>query len=315
MSKTVPNGNGTGDLMLDSALRKSSSLVMAAQSFAFALDELGQLDIPPVVHGQIDQAQLKVIASLYLASELEFAGVIPAVEQLSSLGGSIGVPVNLGEAADLIANFWHHRNDRATVEDRREIFARLFGSGFDELMLNVCEALYKLDELPTNANYGGVAQQSRVRSAATQLLESLVQGGGGMTTFMAQEIVNALKESLTILGHQDLKNAFGARDVWGVVAGIDRMTKTKRSDSKLFVRRGRAGLTVLSWLAEAAPHLENVGVLLVALDHPVIPAAVDWIEAALAIGETGAEPLSNQAPQKTSSIARSSAPTWAALAS
>ena len=135
-----------------------------------------------------------------------------------------------------------------------------------------------------------------------------------MTAFMAQEIVNALKEALTILGHQDMKNAFGARDVWGVVAGIDRMTNNKRSDSKLFVRRGRAGLTVLSWLAEAAPHLENVGVLLVALDYRVIPAAVDWMETALAIGETGTEPLPGQAPLKTSTIARSSAPTWAALA-
>ena len=309
MSSTVPNNPGTGDLMLDSALRKSSTLVTAAQAFALALDELGAIDIPPVIHGQIDQAQLRVIASLYLASELESAGVIPAVEQLSGLGGSAGLPINLGKAAELIADFWHHRHDRATADDRKEIFTRLFSSEFDDLMLNLCEALYKLDELPTNANYGGVAQQSRVRSAATKLLEALVQGGGGMTAFMAQEIVNSLKAALAILGHQDLKNAFGARDVWGTVAGIDRITKTRRSDPRLFVRRGRAGMTVLSWLAEAAPHLENIGVLLVALDHPVIPAAVDWMEAALAIGEA-----SGEASQKATSAKSAPAPSWAALA-
>ena len=309
MSNAIPNGIGTGDLMLDSALRKSLALVSTAQAFSLALDELGALDIPSASHGQIDQAQLKVIASLYLAYELESAGVIPVVEQLSGLGGRAGVPINLGKAADLIAAFWHDRHSRATADDRKEIFVRLFSREFDELMLNLCEALYKLDELPTNANYGGIAQQSRVRSAATRLLDAIIQGGGGMTVFMAQEIINGLKAALAILGHQDMKNAFGARDVWGTVAGIDRMTKTQRPDPRIFVREGRAGMTVLSWLAEAAPHLENVGILLVALDHPVIPAAVDWMEAALAIEEAGA--IGNRRVANNSSRL---APTWAALA-
>jgi hypothetical protein len=48
-------------------------------------------------------------------------------------------------------------------------------------------------------------------------------------------------------------------------------------------------MTLLAWLADAAPHLENAAQLLVALDHPVIPAAVDWIEAALSISETQIE--------------------------
>ena len=97
-------------------------------------------------------------------------------------------------------------------------------------MLDLCEALYKLDELATNASYGGIAQQTRVRSAAARLLEKLVDGGGGITVFLAQEIMASLKEALAILGHPDLRGAFGARDVWGTIAGIDRMTRTRRAD-------------------------------------------------------------------------------------
>ena len=300
-----PGGTATGDRLLDSALRKSGLLVGAAQSFAVGLEELGTLDLPPVIHGQIDQAQLRVIASLYLASGLESAGVIPAVEQLSGLARGTGLPINLGKAAPLVAEFWKARNDRATEEERHDVFRRLFGGNFEDMMLDLCEALYKLDELATNANYGGLAQQTRVRSAATRLLEAMVDGGGGITTFLAQEIVASLKAALAILGHSDLKGAFGARDVWGTVAGIDRMTKTRRGDPRLFVRSGRAGMTVLSWLADAAPHLENMAALLVSLDHPVIPAAVDWMEAALAIGE--ALQTANQAKAAPAS-------SWAALA-
>ncbi len=279
-----------GDRLLDSALRKSQALIGAAQAFAVGLDELGSIDLPPAPYGDIDQAQLRAIASLYLAADLELAGIVPTVEMLAGLsraGG--GLNIDLGGAAPLVAAFWKGRGDRATAHERGQAFARLFGGAFEDLMLNLCEALYKLDELATNPNYGGIAQQTRVRSAATQLLESLLDSGSGITVFLAQEILASLREALTILGHADLKGAFGARDLWGTIAGIDRMTRTKRPDPRVYLRRGRAGMTLLAWLADAAPHLENAARLLVALDHPVIPAAVDWMEAALTIGESQVE--------------------------
>jgi hypothetical protein len=310
MSASAPDRTEAGDRMLDSAMRKSQSLLGAAQAFAVGLDELGDIDLPPSLHGPIDQAQMRAVASLYLASELESAGVVPVVEQLSGLArGGGGLSIDLGGAAPLIADFWRNRNERATAEERAQTFARLFGGTFEDLMLDLCEALYKLDELATNANYGGIAQQTRVRSAATRMLGSIVDGGGGITVFVAQEIIASLKAALAILAHPDLKGAFGARDVWGTIAGIDRMSRTKRHDPRLFVRRGRAGTTVLAWLADAAPHLENSAALLVALDHPVIPAAVDWMEAALAIGEAGGGVAQTGAP-----VSAVPASPWAALA-
>ena len=304
-----------GDRMLDSALRRSQSLIGAAQSLAVGLDELGSLDLPPAMSGQIDQAQLRAIASLYLAADLEAAGVVPAVETLAGLnrgGAGGGVSLDLGGAATLVAAFWQHRADRATADERVQAFARLFGAGFEDLMLDLCEALYKLDELATNTSYGGIAQQTRVRSAAMKLLESLVAAGGGITVFLAQEIMASLKQALAILGQPDLRGALGARDVWGSIAGIDRLTRTKRPDPRLYVRRGRAGMTVLAWLADAAPHVETSAQLLVALDHPVIPAAVDWMEAALAIGEASGDiPAPAAKPAAATHRAESA---WAALA-
>jgi hypothetical protein len=291
-----------GDLLLDSALRKSQSLLGAAQAFAVGLDELGSLDLPPALHSGVDQAQLRAIASLYLAADLETAGVVPAVESLAGLSRGGGISLNLGGAAPLVAAFRKTRGDRVTAVERGQAFEHLFGGGFEDAMLDLCEALYKLDELATNITYGGIAQQTRVRSTAARLAEALSDAGGGITVFLAQEILSSLKESLAILGNADLRGAFGARDVWGTIAGIDRMTRTQRFDPRLYLQRGRAGVTVLAWLADAAPHLENAAPLLVALDHPVIPAAVDWMEAALAIGET-----------RHAATAKSGPP-WAALA-
>ena len=42
-------------------------------------------------------------------------------------------------------------------------------------------------------------------------------------------------------------------------------------------------MTVLAWLGDAAPLLGSSGPLVI--DHPVIPAAVDWLEASLTLTE------------------------------
>ena len=301
------------DLLLTSALRRSAALVGAAQALAVALDQLGSIVLPPDSAGAIDQAQLRAVASLYLASDLEAAGVLAAAETLAGLtrGSGVGVSIDLGGAAPLVADFWRHRADRPTPDEREHMFTDLFGEPFEDAMLSLCEALYKLDDQATNPTYGGIAQQSRVRTAGAHLMESLTHATG-ITVFVAQALIDAIKQAIAILGHPDLRGAFGARDLWGTIAGLDRMTKASRADPRLFVRRGRAGMTVLSWLADAAPHLEDATSLLVGLDHPVIPAAVDWMEAALAIGEAAGG--SAATPPVAVAAAPGATSPWAAIA-
>jgi hypothetical protein len=279
---------------LHEALRRSARLVTAASGLSVALDAIGGIDLPPTLGPRIDQAQIRGIASLYLASELEVAGVVPAVETLAALGRSGGLSVDLGGAAALLQQFWKTRNERPTADERGACFERLFGSGsgFEEAMLETCEALYKLDEGATNASYGGIAQQARVRSGAEKLTGQLVNASGGITVFLAQEVLQAVHEALAILGNPHLRGAFGARDVWTVIAAIDHLARTSHGDARLHVERGKAGMTVLAWLADASTHLEDQSAVLVGLDHPVIAAAVDWMQAALAIGEQAATPTS-----------------------
>src|SRR5512139_1573455 len=56
-----------------------------AQGLAFALDELGDIALPEPAAARIDRAQLRALASLYLAADLEPAGIIAAVESLAGL--------------------------------------------------------------------------------------------------------------------------------------------------------------------------------------------------------------------------------------
>ena len=172
------------------------------------------------------RGSLNAVATLYLAAELEGAGVIPAAEALTRLARTGNISLDLGAAAPLIEAFWQSRNERASVEERLGFFSGLFGtpggpvhsehprnSEFEDQMIDICEALYKLDERASNASWGGVAQQSRVRRAAQRLLANVAQVSSGMTVFLAQEILASIRQALAILNHPALKGTFGARTV------------------------------------------------------------------------------------------------------
>jgi hypothetical protein len=298
------------DLELKRTLDAAGALTGFAMGVAMALDALIDIDLPPGADAQIDQAQMRAIASLYLASDLETAGVLPAVETLAGLTRSGAIGVDLGPATAMLQAFWKARNDRATPAERGAFFARLFGTQvgpaptsaagvnaeFEDHMLDLCEALYKLDELAVNPTYGGTAQQARVRAAAQGLAANLVHAGGGITAFFAQEILQSLKEALAILAVPQLRAVMRAHDTWAAITGIYRLAGQAAADPTPYARRGKAGMTVLAWLAEAAPLLGEPAQPLVGLDHPVIGAAVEWMETSLSIGESAPQGPSAAAP-------------------
>ncbi len=303
------------DGVLDALLTDAGRLVATAASMAMALDQIG-IELPPMHAAQVDQAQLRAVASLYLASELENTGLIAAVETLAGLVRSGAFAVDMGAATPLLVKFWQDRNQRASREEREHCFASLFGAGaqgdgFADGMLVLCEALYKLDENATNASYGSIAQQGRVRTSAARVLAQLLETAGGITVFLAQEILQSLRDAIAILKRPELLAALGSRDVWSAIERIDRIAHTPYRPARLYVQRGRAGMTVLAWLAEAAPLLDRQSNALVQLDHPVIGAALDWMQAALAIGEAdAAAPAPATAPAGAPGIGSP----WSALA-
>ncbi len=286
------------DPRVEMSLRKASALVEAAAAFSFALEDFAAIELPPSSGSAMDQAQLRAIAALYLASELEAARVIPAAEDLIALARAGTLAIDLGSAAASLEQYWRARNERASEAERQSFFAGLFGvsSGaspvggranieFEDRLIDLCEALYKLDEQAANPGWGGVAQQARVRSAADHLLENLAHSANGSTAFLAKEILGTLRDALALLNHPSIVAAFGARSAREVIAAINRRLRRTANGFDLHARRGQSGMTILAWLADAAPLLESRQPL-VGLDHPVIGAAVEWLEASLNLTET-----------------------------
>lgn len=308
---------------VDESLRKAESLVAAANALTIALEDLPALDLPPSGASAVDQAQIRAIAVLYLASELEAAGIIPAADDLVRLARTGSLSIDLGAATPLVERFWEGRNQRASTEERESFFGALFGgdrgpdsttrrrnSEFEDRLIDLCEALYKIDEQASNNKWGGVAQQTRVRAASEQLLQNLSRSSGGLTVFLSKEILDTLKQALAILNHPAVRAAFGARALGDVITQIDRrFRRVAAPDVDLHARRGQSGMMVLSWLADAAPLLAANRQPLVGIDHPVVGAAADWLETSLTLTES--QTSTSSAPPAPAPQADDS---WAAIA-
>jgi len=271
-----------------------------------SLDQLGDIMLPPAIAGSAtDQAHIRCIASLYLAAELEAAMLLPSAETLIGLAMDGGLPGELqGATVGQIADLWRERHQRASPEERRAIFAHLFGMNlasaagdvktiaggspndeFESLFLDLCEALYKLDETAIGANFGSPDHQVRVRAAAEQLTENLLQHSSGTLQYFSGDILTTTRKVLELFKRQELQAVFGVRSAWALVVEIAQRYLRANPNVQIRLARGKAGMLVLSWLADALPALGARTSNIVGAGDPVIAEAEQWIEASLNLSE------------------------------
>lgn len=248
---------------------------------------LGALNPPHPVEDD-DHAHLRAMASLYLMAQLEHASLLPAVELLAKLAVSGGLSVDFGSASSKLLQFWEHRNERFSPQERQSLFDRLFNPDFDNAMIDLCEALYKLDEGAARPGTSNPLEEAKVRTAAEQLSEYLLNHTTGESAFAANDILNAIRIATDILKDPHVEHAFGAHSLWTTVQAILHRYGSTAEDPTSYVTRGKAGLTILAWLAEAHLMLSDSSRPFVGLDNPVIAAAVDWLSTSLTIEQSKA---------------------------
>jgi len=221
--------------IIEQADQHAASAVAAG--LALGLDVLGDIALPPGAETQADRAQMRALAALYLAADLEPAGLISSVETLAGLAASGVLRVELDDALPLVHHFWRERNQRIAANERLAFFGRLFGAAygaqtanvhtndyFEALMLNFCEALYHFDGSRHYGAQGGMALQVQLLNHPRHLISNLVEAGGVITACMATEVLKTQKASLEILKRPRINAAFMARETTGVVAGVAKMS-------------------------------------------------------------------------------------------
>ena len=261
---------------------------------ALALDDVDAAGIPvPIPARAADIDLLRAVAALYLTASFEAAGVIPAAEDLTKLVRSGVIRRNFGDGIKLLQDFWSNRDHRASQAERLAFFADVFGvppdaerSGrrinveFEERLLDLCEAIYR------SADAGaGTTARAQVRRTAGRLIDNLMTVAGGMTAMMTQDILTTQREAIGLLSNAAIRRALNAQTMWDVVSYVDQIMRRPNSDARAHIDRGRAGFTIITWLAGLAGGSGDVTRANASTDEKLVDAAVDWLEASLKLGE------------------------------
>jgi len=273
----------------DGRFSLSHSLWLADQTVkpARALENFN-LDLPPATGpGEgLSAATLQSLATLYLQSQLELAGIIPAAEALADARGTLSLPtVQVAEHLERFAQQARNWYDRTS---RDQLFARLFGTGagatpeagaainrdFEQRFAVLCAAIYRfaVDQVPGHS--ADPADDAAVREAANNVLGNLGLRQYGNTIFATRRIQDQLQAAITLLKEPAVQSMFGASGFWPT---LERILAPNVPDIARLVQRGQAGQHLLTWLGGAMPGLGAAAGL--SLSPQVIQWATAWLAA------------------------------------
>ena len=283
---------------LAASLGLADRLISAAQAVMAPgpADGISIIDLPPVLGAEGNQAQLRVVAPLYLFSELESAGLLPVTEKLASLFAVGALQADPGRAGPALATFWQQRNERFSAPERQALFARLFGSADmaspagspnssnDQFLSLMIEFAGALNHMGSDILYGHTPEaEETVRSTAEALASELLPKAGGIALFAAREIAAAIRQAMSILESSSIQAMVGQHSVWGAVQTFAKLYLGRELPVSEHVDRGRAGALLLAWIAEASPHLEEGTGSSLVPDASIIAAAAAWLEGTSAL--------------------------------
>jgi hypothetical protein len=218
------------------------------RAIAKALADLGDIELPDSAPTAEDARNLVAIPPLYLASELEQAGLLRTAELVAGLFAAGSITQPLGPTAQLLHTFWQGRRERLSAEERQQLYAQVFEpEAFYPLMQALCDALANQLDNPPRAS--DVHAQVAMAEAADTLGGWLSPHAAGMAQFAASDILQALSQATHFLRDRMLQAAFGVHDLWGLVGAVGNAQGQGIQTARERVELGRHGADVLAWLA------------------------------------------------------------------
>lgn len=296
-------------LALEATLAQAAGCLGAARAFAVSLARIDLPALPdPPLAAREDRAILQAVGPLYLAMELESAGLTRALSALAGLYMTGALRIGPGEIAETLRA--HHRNYelRTPSGDRHAAYLRLFGTApegavpyatgdavntaHEEIMLQLAEAMHRYANA-TPFDLTPATSQREIRSAARLLGEGLVMRGGGVSHYLAEEALGLIGTATQVFRDPSVHRALGARDLWGAVqAALDLAGGAVRRPffagalnqrARAHLARGKAGMMLIEWVAREAANLYGIGTLPITREDPILAQGTAWLEATLTL--------------------------------
>jgi hypothetical protein len=248
-------------------------------------------DLEPAADAEIVAENLRAVQAIYFAFQLEQMRAFQVVERVAELFEQGLLPIGKGAAADALRRY-RSAGDRLTAQDRAQLYARVLGAPegqaagdesnaeFNALWLRFITSVSMFVRQPTVEGLRPLGS-ARARRAARALAAHASARAAG-TLFAARRLAAETKALLALLDAAEIRQAFGARDLWQVIDQVNCDYLGGASNSHRYRTRAQAGKALLDWLAAHAQALQQP---VAAVGEPgfgdamLIVAAQQWLDA------------------------------------
>lgn len=286
--KLVNEGTSANDpwisSRLESAYNMQTGVVEGAPPSAL---EIMLPDLEEAVDIEIVTENLHAVQAIYFAYQLEEMRLFQVVERIVELFRQGLLPLGRGSVGDYLFNYYKKASERITEGERRDLYMRVFGSpggnpasepnrDFNELWLRFISAVstfarqLTVERMLRNSIPMAVSQE-QVRKAGRDLGANLSRNGYGIAYFAATELQQSILEFRDVLQNQELRNAFGARDMWQVIDQVNVNYLGGARNTHRYRTQSRAGAVIIRWIANNVQRLSNVAGPVIQVEQIVNP--------------------------------------------
>jgi hypothetical protein len=241
-------------------------------------------DLEPQTDDAVVADNLLAVQTIYFAWQLEEMRAFEVVERIAQLFQQGLLPLGAGKGGAALQRYLLTTKEWLGVQERQQFYARVLGvpggEASDSMVNREFQALW-LRFVCAVANFSrqqavdSLLRNTVVRSAAQALAANASAYGAGTAYFAAKEMAAQIKVLMELLRDAQIRNAFGARDMWQVIDQVNRKELGGAANQTRHRRLAKAGSAVLQWLAANADALRNPA----APKPQTVPSEADLIKA------------------------------------
>lgn len=274
--RLAADGISANDPWLSSRLESAFNLLTGVTEGAppSAL-EIMLPDLEESVDIDIVKENLHAIQAIYFSYQLEEMRLYQVVERIVELFRQGLLPLGRGRVGDYLYNYYKKAAERITESERRDLYFRAFGApggdpgagepnrDFNELWLRFVSSVSSFARQLTvermlRTSVPMAVSQEQVRKSGRDLGANLSRNGYGIAYFAATEMQKSILEFRDVLTDPDLRNVFGARDMWQVIEIVNANYLGSSRNTHRFRTQSRAGAIIIRWIANNVQRLSNV---------------------------------------------------------
>jgi hypothetical protein len=269
---------------LESAYNMQTGVVDGAPPSAL---EIMLPDLEESVDVEIVTENLLAVQAIYFTYQLEEMRMFQVVERIVELFRQGLLPLGRGSVGDYLFNYYKKAAERITESERRDLYMRVFGApggnpasepnrDFNELWLRFVSSVSSfsrqltVERMLRNTIPMAVSQE-QVRKSARDLGTNLSRNGYGIAYFAATELQQSILEFRDVLQNPELRNAFGARDMWQVIDQVNVNYLGGARNTHRHRTQSRAGAIIIRWIANNVQRLSNIAGPVIQIEQIVNP--------------------------------------------